>query len=195
MKITTSLIQKLRVATGVGMMDAKKALEKNDGDFDNSIDYLKKQGQVVAAKKQDRTTKEGTIGYYLHSNGKMGTMVALACESDFVAKTDDFKSLAHELAMQVAATDPTYLSPEQIPKEVITKEKEVFMANLEREKKPTKIRDKIIAGKLEKFYAETCLLKQPYVKDDKLTVEQLIHQTVQKLGENIQIKEFSRMSL
>jgi len=195
MEITTSLIQKLRVSTSVGMMDAKKALEKNNGDFDKAIDYLKKQGRAVAAKKQNRTTKQGAVGYYLHSNGRVGAMVALACESDFVAKTDDFKNLAHELAMQIAATDPAYLSPDQVPSEVIVKEKEIFKASLEREKKPAKILDKIVEGKLQKFYAETCLLKQQYIKDDKFTVEQLIHQAVQKFGENIQIKEFRYLSL
>ena len=195
MKIDTATIQQLREITGAGIMDTKKALEESGGDVDKAIEHLKKQGQKIAAKKQGRETKEGFIGSYVHTNGKVATLVALACESDFVANTDDFHQLAHDLAMQVAATDPQYVSPDEIPEEVIAKEKEIFGEQLRKENKPEKIWEKIIAGKLEKFYEEACLLKQPFIKEDKKTVEQLINEKVLKLGENIQIKEIKRVVL
>jgi len=195
MTVDKTLIQELRTLTGVGVMDAKKSLEKTDGDIDKAVELLKKQGQKVAAKKQSRATKEGVVGFYVHSNNKVASMVALACESDFVAKTDDFKALAHDLAMQVAAADPLYISPEDVPAEVIKKEKKIFEEQLRQGKKPEKIRDNIIKGKLEKFYAEVCLLKQPFIKEDKKIIEQLIQEKVLKLGENVQVKEFKRMSL
>lgn len=195
MKIDTAAIQQLRGMTGAGIMDAKRALEESGGDVDNAIEHLKKQGRKIAAKKQERETKEGFIGSYVHTNGKVATLVALACESDFVADTDDFHQLAHDLAMQVAATDPQYVSPDEIPEEVIAKEKEIFEEQLKKENKPEKIWEKIIAGKLEKFYEEVCLLKQPFIKEDKKTIEQLMNEKVLKLGENIQIKEIKRVVL
>ncbi len=195
MKIDTTTIQQLREMTGAGIMDAKKALEESGGDVDKAIEYLKKQGQKVAANKRERETKEGFIGSYVHANGKVATLVALACESDFVANTDDFHQLAHDLAMQVAATDPQYVSPNEIPEEVIAKEKEIFEEQLKKENKPEKIWKKIITGKLEKFYEEVCLLKQPFIKEDKKTIEQLMNEKVLKLGENIQIKEIKRVVL
>ncbi|MFA6098290.1 MAG: translation elongation factor Ts [Patescibacteria group bacterium] len=195
MAITTENIKKLREQTGVGIMDAKTALKNNDGDFTKAIDYLKKQGQKVAEKKQDRKTKEGAIGYYIHANHKVAALVALACESDFVANTDDFRDLAHDLAMQVAATDPTYISPKDVPAEIIGKEKEIYSAQLKKDKKPDNIIDKIIKGKLDKFYSEVCLIKQPFIKEDKKTIEDIINEKILKLGENIQIKEIKKMSL
>lgn len=195
MKIDTKLIQQLREQTGAGIMVAKKALEETNSDVEKAIDLMKKQGQKVASKKQDRATKEGIVGSYVHTNNKVAAMVALACESDFVANTDDFKELAHDLAMQVVATNPTYISPEEVPANVIAKEKEVFEEQLKSENKPEKIWENIIAGKLEKYYSEVCFLKQAFLKDDKVTVEQLIQDKILKLGENIQIKEFKIISL
>ncbi len=195
MNIDTKKIQKLRQETGVGMMDAKEALQECDGDYQKAVEHLKKQGQKVAAKKQERQTNEGVIGSYVHANGKVASLVALACESDFVARTEDFKALAHDLAMQVAATDPSYISPDEIPEEVIAKEKEIYNQQLEKENKPENVREKILQGKLEKYYSEVCLLRQPYIKEDKKKVEALIHDMVLKLGENIQVKEIKRVVL
>jgi len=195
MKIDTKLIQQLREETGAGIMDAKKALEETNGDIDQATDLMKKKGQKVAAKKQDRATKEGVIGSYMHTNNKVAAMVALACESDFVANTDDFKELAHDLAMQVAANNPTYILPDEVPEEIVNKEKEIFQEQLKTENKPEKIWDNIIKGKLEKYYSEVCFIKQVYIKDDKVTIEQLIQDKILKLGENIQIKEIKKISL
>ena len=195
MTIDTATIQKLREYTGVGLMDAKAALEKNDGDYDKAIDYLKKQGQKVAAKKQDRTTAEGVVGSYVHANGKVASLAAVSCETDFVAKTDDFQDLAHDIAMQVAATDPQYVAPADVPAASIEKEKEIYQEQLRQEGKPEAIWEKIITGKLEKYYAEVCLVKQPFIKNDDMTIEQLIQEYVVKLGENIRITEFHRIAL
>ncbi|MDP2684368.1 MAG: translation elongation factor Ts [bacterium] len=195
MNINKELIQQLRETTGVGIMDAKKALEETKGDIDKAIELMKKQGQKVAAKKQDRDTNEGTIGTYIHSNGKVVGIAAVACESDFVGNTEDFKALAHDIAMQVAAADPIYISPDDVPADVLAKEKEIFTEQLKAEKKPAKVMDNILKGKVEKYYSEVCLLKQQYIKDDKLSIEQLIQEKVLKLGENIQVKEIKKISL
>ncbi len=195
MNIDTSTIQKLREETGAGIMDAKRALQEADGDYDGAVSNLKKQGKKIAAKKQDRKANEGVIGSYVHTNGKVAAYVALACESDFVAKTDDFKSLAHDLAMQVAATAPEYIAPEDVPEDIVKEEKAIYSEQLKKESKPKNIVDKIMTGKLEKFYSEICLLKQSYIKEDKMTIEQLIQDQVLKLGENIQIKEINRVVL
>lgn len=195
MKIDTATIQKLRNETGAGIMDTKKALQESNGDYDGAVEYLKKYGQKMAAKKKDREASEGVIGNYTHTNGKVGAVVALACETDFVANTDDFKILAHDLAMHITATNPLYLVPDEIPAADIEKEKEIYRAQLKEEKKPEKIWDNIMTGKLEKYYGEVCLLKQRFIKDDEKTIEQLLNTAVVKLGENIQIKSFSRLSL
>ncbi|MFH0805056.1 MAG: translation elongation factor Ts [Patescibacteria group bacterium] len=195
MKVDTSLIQQLRELTGAGMMDAKRALEKTGGDLTQAVEVMRRAGQKIAAKKQDRATREGTIGVYAHSSGKLVSCVSVACESDFVAKNAVFTDLAHELAMQVAATEPTYVAPADVPADIISHETSILREQLQREGKPAKIWEKIIRGKLQKFYAETCLLQQPYIKDDSLTVEQLIHAAVLKLGENIQVKSFTKVTL
>ncbi|MFA5134492.1 MAG: translation elongation factor Ts [Patescibacteria group bacterium] len=195
MAIEISLIRQLRERTGVGMMDAKRALEETGGDSEKAVEYLKKQGQKVAAKKQNRETREGIIGAYVHANGKVAAVIAIACESDFVAKTEEMKELAHDIAMQIAATDPAYLTPADVPVEILDKEKEIFKAQLEREGKPEHIREKIIEGKVQKFYSAVCLSKQPFIKDDQQTIEQLIHEKIMKLGENIQLREYKRIAL
>ncbi|MBU0597561.1 elongation factor Ts [Patescibacteria group bacterium] len=195
MAITTDLIQKLRNETGVGIMDAKKALQETDGDIQGAVVFLKKKGQKIAAKKQVRSTNEGFIGSYVHANGKIACLVAIACESDFVAKTEDFKKLAHDIAMQITAVNPQYISPDEIPEDILAKEKEIIEEQLKNEKKPEKVIDKIVSGKLEKYYSEVCLMKQPFIKEDKKTVEELIQENVMKLGENIKIKEFTRIEL
>lgn len=195
MKIDTKLIQQLREKTGAGIMDVKEALAEFNGDVDKAIESLRKKGQKIAATKQDRQTKEGLIGCYVHANGKIAALVAVACETDFVAQTDDFKNLVHDLAMQVAATNPLYLSPNEVPVEVVKKEKEIYLEQLKKEGKPEKVLDKIVDGKLAKYYQGVCFLKQLFIKDDKKSIEQLLQEVIAKLGENIQIKEFKRLNL
>ncbi|MBI5037924.1 MAG: elongation factor Ts [Candidatus Kerfeldbacteria bacterium] len=195
MPIDTATIQKLRVMTGAGIMDAKKALTEVNGDIDAALEYLKKHGQKVAAQKQDRVARDGVIGTYLHANKKLAALVLLACETDFVAKTEDFQNLAHDIAMQVAAMDPQYVRPEDIPAEVIEKEKDIFRAQLKQEGKPEKMWDAIIEGKLKKYYTEVCLLHQAFVKDEDKTINDLVTAVIAKLGENIQVKRFTRISL
>jgi elongation factor Ts len=195
MPITTDSIQKLRAATGAGIMDAKKALEEAGGNFDKAVEIMRKHGQKIAAKKQDRQTKEGVIGTYVHANHKVVAIVALACESDFVGKHEEFQELAHDIAMQIAATDPHYIAPANVPAEIVAKEREIFQSQLQAEGKPEKIWENILTGKLEKFYSEVCLVRQPFIKDDAKTIEALIQEKVLKFGENIQIREFKRMAL
>lgn len=189
-KISTDQIQELRKKTGVGLMEAKKALESCDGDMEQSINYLVKRGEKITLSKANRTTNQGIIDTYIHNNHKVAGVVSLLCETDFVARTDEFKELAHEIALQVAATRPEYLVPEDIPDDVIKKEKENYETQVD-EGKPKDIKEKIIEGKLNSYYKEACLMNQPYIKDDSITVEELINQKVSSLGENIKVKEFA----
>lgn len=193
--VSAEVIKKLREQTGAGISDIKSALDEAAGDEQKAVEILRKTGQKIAAKKAERTTKEGLIDAYIHSNGKVGVLVLAACETDFVARNKDFKEFVHEVALQVAATNPTYLTPEEVPAEIIEKEKEIYREQLKSEGKNEAMLEKIIEGKLEKFYAEVCLLKQPYIKDDKITIENLLNNTIAKIGENIQIKQFVRISL
>lgn len=195
MSITAADIQALRQQTGAGIMDAKRALESTGGDLEKATAELRKAGLKLAAKKSDRTVSEGTIGSYVHSNGKVASLVALACETDFVARTDDFRALASDLAMQVAATNPKYLKPEDIPADIIAAEEAIYRDQLQSEGKPEAMWDKILPGKLARFYSEVCLLHQPFVKDDELTIQDLLTAATAKLGENIQIQAFSRLAL
>jgi len=189
------LIKDLRAKTGAGMNDCHRALKENDNDFDKALQWLRKQGEKIATKKQSREIKEGIIEAYIHPGSKVGVLLELGCETDFVAKTDDFKNLAHELALQIAATAPEYLSPEDVPAELIAKEKEVYADQLKKEGKPAEMLDKIMAGKLDKFYSDICLLKQVSIKDDKITIEKMITEAIGKIGENIRIHRFTRYSL
>lgn len=195
MTISANDIQTLRHATGVGMMEAKEALLEAAGDQRLAMDNLRKAGKKIAAAKSSRTVKEGTVGSYVHANGKIAAIVALACETDFVARTDDFQHLAHNLALHVAAANPLYLQPADVPAEIVAQETEIYRAQLKAEGKPERMWETIIPGKLQKFYAETCLLEQPFVKDDQLTVRQLLEAAVAKLGENIQILSFARLNV
>ncbi len=195
MSISVQDVQKLRATTGAGMMDAKKALVEADGNFDKAIDVLRARGAKVAASKGDRATSQGLVESYIHGDGAIGVLVEVACETDFVARTDKFKELAHDLALQVAASNPQYLSPADVPADVVACEKAVYVAQLQEQGKTGPMVDKIIEGKLEKFYQEVCLLKQPFFKDDKFTVEQVITNTIATIGENIKIKRFVRFSL
>ncbi|MDO8571420.1 MAG: translation elongation factor Ts [bacterium] len=189
------LIMKLRVDTGAGIVDCQKVLEEAGGDYDKAVDLLRKKGQKVAANKQDRETREGIVHAYTHANGRVGALVEMLCETDFVARNEDFKALAHDIALQIAATNPLYVKPEDVPAEVIEKEREIYKEQMAGENKPEEIKNKIITGKLAKYYQEVCLLKQPFIKDDSLTVEQLLTQMIAKVGENIQIRRFSRFAL
>ncbi len=195
MEIKASDVKRLRELTGAGMMDAKQALQEAGGDFDKALENLRKQGKKIAVKKAERQASEGLIGVYLHANGKVAVMVEVKCETDFVARTDKFKQLANDIAMQIAAMSPAYLSPEDVPEEVKEKEREIYRAEVEQQGKPAEIVEKIVEGKLNKFYSQVCLLKQQFIKDDSLTIEQLIEQNIAALGENIKIGKFVRFSL
>jgi len=189
-------IQKLREQTGAGMMAAKKALEEASGDFDKAVDLLRQRGVKVAASKGSRATGQGLVEAYIHMGGKLGVLVELACETDFVARTDKFKELAHDLAMHVAASNPLYLEPSEIPMEVIAHEKQIYTEQLAAEgKKKGEMVEKIIEGKLAKFYQEVCLLQQPFFKNDKLTVADVITAAIAAIGENIKVKRFARFAL
>lgn len=193
--ITPQDIQKLRTTTGAGMMDAKKALHEAAGDFDKAVAILRQRGAKVAQAKGERTTSQGLVEGYIHLGGNLGAMVEVACETDFVARTDKFKALAHDLAMQVAAANPQYISPEDVPAEVVEREREVYLGQLKEQGKTGPMVDKIIEGKLEKFYQEVCLMKQPFFKDDKRTVGEVITEAIATIGENIKVKRFARFSL
>lgn len=194
MPINVQAVKALRDSTGAGMMDAKAALEEAKGDADKALEILRKKGIAKAGKKADRETTAGLVESYNHM-GRVGSMVELACETDFVARTDDYKTLAHDLAMQVAASNPLYTNPADIPKEVIAKESEIFMAEANEQGKPKEVLDKIAAGKLEKYYQEVCLIKQPFIKDPDRSVEDVLTEAIAKLGENIVIRRFARFEL
>jgi elongation factor Ts len=193
MSLKPNLIKKLKEQTGVGILECRQALEKCGGDFEKAVEDLRKSGQKIIQKKTARETNQGLIEAYIHGEGRVGAMVELHCETDFVARNKEFKELAHDLAMQVAATNPLYLAPEDVPPEILKKEKEIYAASMKGKDK--KILGNIMKGKLEKFYEEVCLLKQPFIKDDKISVEELINQKIVKLGENIKLSGFIRFSL
>jgi elongation factor Ts len=189
------MVKDLREKTGAGMMDCKEALTASDGDFEKAIDYLRKKGMSAATKRSSKAAKDGTIATYIHMGGKIGVMVELNCETDFVAKTDNFQTLAKDLAMQVAATNPIYVNAQEIPEDALEREKDIYKSQLLVEKKPEKIWDKIIEGKLNKFFEEVCLVNQKFIKDDSITIETLINNMIAKTGENIIIRRFSRFQL
>jgi elongation factor Ts len=188
-------IKELREKTGAGVVEVKKALEEAKGDEEKAVLILRKRGQEKAARKAERSAKEGVVAAYIHSNGKVGAMVKLFCETDFVARNDEFKELARDLAMHVTAANPKYLKPEDVPASIIEKEKEIWTAQLEREDKPKKIIPKALEGKENKFREEISLLTQPFVKNPDITVGELMAEKIGKIGENIQIGDFSRFEL
>jgi len=189
------MVKELRTKTGAGMMDCKEALTSSNGDFEKAIDYLRKKGMSAATKRSSKAAKEGTIASYIHMGGKIGVMVELNCETDFVAKTEDFQTIARDLAMHVAASNPTFVAPDQIPEDVLEREKEIYRSQLLEEKKPEKIWDKIIEGKLNKYYEEVCLVKQKFIKDTDISIETMINNLIAKTGENIIIRRFARYQL
>ena len=191
-EITAALVKDLRERTGAGMMECKKALVEAKGDIAEAEVILRKHGISSAGKKSGRATRQGLIGAYIHAGGQLGVMVEVNCESDFVARTDDFKTLVHDVAMHVAAADPRYLRREDVPADILDKEKEIARARALLEGKPEKVLDRIVEGRLLKFYEEVCLLEQPFVKEATLTIEQLVKTKIAKLGENISIARFVR---
>ncbi|MBT8764271.1 translation elongation factor Ts [Desulfohalobiaceae bacterium Ax17] len=195
MAISAQMVKALREKTGAGMMDCKKALEACAGDEEKAIAWLREKGLAKAQKKAGRATSEGWIGSYIHSNGKIGVLVELKCETDFVARNEKFLNLAKDLAMQIAATNPVCVSPEELPEDLIAKEKEIYLNQAKEEGKPEHIAEKIVEGRLKKYYKEVCLLEQPFIKDDSKTIKDLINEAIAVLGENIQIGRFSRLAL
>ena len=195
MAITTEQIKELREATGAGILDCRKALVNADGDFEKALNFLREKGLATAAKRSDREASEGMVELYSHGNGRVGVMVEVNCETDFVGRSEAFRTFAHEIALQIAASDPQYVSPDDIPEEVLETEREKARNLARTEGKPEKIWDRIIEGRLEKFKDENCLLRQPYVRDDSLIVEQLLLQNIASIGENIIIRRFARWEL
>ncbi len=195
MDITSAMVKELRVKTGAGMMDCKEALTVAEGDFEKAIDCLRKKGMSAATKRSSKATKEGAIASYIHMGGKIGVLVELNCETDFVAKTDDFLALVKDLAMHVAASNPLYVRPEEIPESALEREKEIYRSQLVEEKKPEKIREKIIEGKLKKYYEEVCLMNQKFIKNTDITVDTLVSNMIAKTGENIIVRRFARFQL
>jgi len=194
-EITAALVKDLRERTGAGMMECKKALVESNGDIGDAEVWLRKHGIASAAKKATRATKQGLIGSYIHHGGQLGVMVEVNCESDFVARTDDFKELVHDVAMHIAAADPKFIRKEDVTQDVLDKEREIQRARALNEGKPEKMVDKIAEGRMNKFYEEVCLLEQPFVKEATLTVGQLVKTKIAKLGENISIARFVRFKV
>ncbi len=194
-KIPAELVKQLRQATGAGVLDCRKALEEADGDLERAAEILREWGIAKAAKKVGREAREGIIGTYVHMGGKMAGMVEVNCETDFVARTPEFQQLAHDLAMQVVAARPQYLSREDIPAEVLEREKEILRTQLAESGKPEHIIDRIIEGKLNKWFEEVCLLEQPFIKDEEKTIEDLVKEHIARLGENIVIRRFARFEV
>jgi elongation factor Ts len=195
MTVTTEAIKKLRAMTGAGMLDVKKTLDETDGDLERAAALLRERGIAKAGKKSDREAKEGLVGSYVHHNGKIAVLVELNCETDFVARNVQFQELAKNLAIHVAMANPSYVRREEVPAAAVDAERAALAAQAREEGKPEAIIEKMVEGRLGKFYAEQCLLEQPYIKDDKKTIEQLIKEAVATIGENIQIGRFARIAV
>jgi len=193
--VNAKLVKELRELTGAGVLDCKKALEATGGDIEKAMQYLRERGFAKAAAKKSREAKDGIIEAYIHTGSRVGAMVELNCETDFVARTDEFKALAHDIAMQVVAFNPLYIKPEDIPAEVLEEKKAEIRAEYEGSGKPPEIIEKIVENRLEKFYQEVCLLRQPFLKDEDKTVEEVIDQAIAKLGENVVVRRFVRFEL
>lgn len=191
-EITAGLVSELRARTSVGMMDCKKALVECGGDIDKAVDYLREKGLAKAAKKADRNAAQGMIFSYIHSNAKLGVLVELNCETDFVARTEEFQHLGHEIAMQIAAANPTYIVPEDVPQSIVDHEIEVIKVQAREEGKPEKMLDKIAEGRINKFYEENCLMEQKYIRDPDKKIKDLVIENIAKIGENIKVGRFSR---
>ena len=195
MKITTQMVKELRDATGAGVLDAKKALEAHGGDYDKAVDALREKGAARAAKRSGREASEGVIELYAHPGNRVGVILELNCETDFVARNEEFTNLAHDLALHIAAMNPQYITKEEVPTDELERETEVLRNQALSEGKPEQVVEKIVAGRMSKFYEEFCLLEQPFVKDDKIKVNELITDSIRKTGENIKIRRFARYEL
>lgn len=195
MAITADNVKQLRQSTGAGIMDCKNALQENDGNIEKAIEYLRKKGIAKAEKKAGRETKDGLIVSYIHPGSKLGVLVEVNCETDFVAKTDDFKTFVRDVAMQIAASNPMVITREELPQNIIDKEMDIYKTQAENEKKPAHIAEKIATGRMEKFYQEVCLMEQSFVKDPNITIEQLRQEIIGKIGENMSIRRFARFQL
>ncbi|MCS6953651.1 MAG: translation elongation factor Ts [Bryobacterales bacterium] len=194
-EITAQLVKQLRERTGAGILECKKALEQTGGDMEEAVVVLRKWGLASAAKKASRSTKQGLIGSYIHAGSQIGVLVEVNCETDFVARTEEFRELVHDIAMQVAAADPKYIRREDVPPEVVEKEREIQRARVLAEGKPPHVADKIVEGRLAKFFEEVCLYDQPFIKDNSLTVGDLIKTKIAKIGENITVSRFVRFKV
>jgi len=195
LNITSAMVKELRVKTGAGMMDCKEALTASGGDFEKAIDYLRKKGMSAATKRSSKAAKDGVVASYIHMGGKIGVLVEVNCETDFVAKTDDFQRFAKDLTMHIAAANPLFVRPDEIPEEVIEREKEIFRSQALAEKKPEKIWEKIIEGKLKKYYEDVCLVNQKFIRDTDISIETLVNNMIAKTGENVVIRRFIRYQL
>ncbi|ABZ84813.1 translation elongation factor ts [Heliomicrobium modesticaldum Ice1] len=193
--VTAAMVKELRERTGAGMMECKKALAHTDGDMEKAVAYLRERGLAAAAKKASRVAAEGLVEAYIHGGGRIGVLVEVNCETDFVAKTDDYKALCKDIAMQIAAAKPEYVRREEVPAEQIEKEKEILRNQALNEGKPEKIVDKMVEGRIEKYFKEICLLEQPFIKNPDVTVQQMITEAVAKIGENINVRRFVRFEL
>ena len=195
MDIAAELVKDLRQRTGAGVMDCRTALREAKGDIEGAIDYLRRKGLATAAKKSGRIATDGLVSSYIHAGGKIGVLVEINCETDFVARTEDFQTFVKNIAMQIAAANPQYIRREEIPAEVLEKERQIYRTQALESGKPEKVIDKIVEGKLERFYSETCLLEQTYIKDSEQTVKELLDSMIAKIGENISIRRFARFQL
>ncbi len=195
MDITAEKVKDLRERTGIGMMECKSALTESGGDMEKAIEILRKKGHARAQAKASREASQGVVGAYVHTNGRIGVLVEVNCESDFVARNAEFQELVKEIAMQVCAAKPRYVSSDQIPADILAAEKEIIKAQLGDMKKPPEIMEKIVTGKLGKFFEEVCLLDQPYIREDKIKVRDLVSQAVAKIGENIKVRRFARFEI
>jgi elongation factor Ts len=195
MEITTDMIKELRAATSAPVLDCRKALQEADGDFQKAVDYLREKGMATAAKRAGRVASNGTVELYSHGGGRVGVMVEVNCETDFVARSEQFRTLAHEIALQIAASAPKYIRAEEIPASELEHEKEIARARAKEEGKPDNVIDKIVDGRLEKYKDEVCLLRQTYIRDENLTIEKLILQNVAAIGENVVVRRFQRWEL
>lgn len=193
--ITAEMVKELRQTTGAGMMDCKKALVETKGNIAEAVDYLREKGLAAAAKKAGRIASEGVVEAYIHAGGRVGVMIELNCETDFVAKTDDFKALARDIAMQIAAANPTCVRREEVAPEVVEHEREILRAQALNEGKPANIVEKMITGRVEKYYKDVCLMEQSFIKNPDKTITQLINETISRIGENVSIRRFSRFQL
>lgn len=194
-EISAAMVKQLREKTGAGMMDCKEALKECAGDLEKAVDFLRKKGLATAAKRAGRATSEGTIQSYIHMGGKIGVLVEINCETDFVAKTDDFNEFARNIAMHIAATSPVGITPEDVPQTVIDREMEIYRAQVLEMGKPEKMVDKIAEGKLNKFFKESCLMNQPYVKEPEKTISDYLNEVIARTGERITIKQFARFQI